>query len=69
MSDNVQGLFRIVQPSLCLALAMTNKDEKQDRYRLVKKHGVTETRAAEMIGEMLFEERRKHAEKMLSNSL
>jgi conjugative transfer ATPase len=33
MSDTVQGLFRVIQPSLCLALAGTEKEEKRARKK------------------------------------
>ncbi len=53
MSDNVQGLFRMVPPGLCLALGMTEKDEKRARKKLMNEHGIDEMEAAVMIGEQL----------------
>jgi len=58
MSDNVQGLFRVIAPGLCFALAMTEKEEKRDRFKLMKEHNITELEAAMMIGERISEKRR-----------
>lgn len=58
MSDNVQGLFRIVPPALCFALAMTEKEERQERTKLMHQFNITEMEAAEMIGRNLAEKRR-----------
>lgn len=59
MSDNVQGLFRVVPPGLCFALGQSEKEEKTARARLMKKHNVTELEAAEMIAEIIADGRRK----------
>lgn len=61
MSDNVQGLFRIVPPGLCLALGQTEKEEKRERMKLMRLHNIDETAAAEMIGEQIAERRRVQA--------
>lgn len=58
MSDNVQGLFRIVQPGLCLALALTEKEEKRARMKLMREHNIDECDAAEMIGAQIAHGRR-----------
>ena len=58
MSDNVQGLFRIVQPGLCLALALTEKEEKRARMKLMREHNIDECEAAEMIGAQIAHGRR-----------
>ncbi len=61
MSDNVQGLFRVVPPGLCLALGQTEKEEKMARAKLMKKHNIDELAAAEMIGQLIAEGRRNAA--------
>lgn len=58
MSDTVQGLFRVVAPGLCFALALTEKEEKQARTRLMREHGIDELDAAVMIGQKITESRR-----------
>jgi len=58
MSDNVQGLFRIVPPGLCLALGQTEKEEKRARMKLMKAHSIDESEAAEMIGAQMAYGRR-----------
>ncbi len=37
LSKKVQSLFRAVPPSIFLALAMTEKDEKEERYEVMRK--------------------------------
>jgi hypothetical protein len=46
-------LFRAVPPSLYLALAMTEPEEKAERYRLMQEHGVSELDAALMVAEQI----------------
>ncbi|OCG64150.1 conjugative transfer ATPase [Gilliamella sp. wkB18] len=53
LSKNVECLFRIVPPSLFLALAMTEKDEKAERMELMKEHGISELDAAIKVAEKL----------------
>lgn len=59
MSDNVQGLFRIVPPGLCFALGQSEKEEKTARFKLMQKHNIDELQAAEMIGDILAAGRRR----------
>lgn len=59
MSDNVQGLFRVVAPGLCFALAQTDPEEKMARRKLERAHNITELEAAMMIGETITEKRRR----------
>ena len=58
MSDNVQGLFRIVPPGVCLALGQSEKEEKRSRFKLMEQHQCDELEAAEMIGQKIAEGRR-----------
>lgn len=53
LSKNVEALFRVVPPSLYLALAMTEKDEKAERMELMQKHEISELDAAFMVAEKL----------------
>ncbi len=61
MSDNVQGLFRMVPPGLCLALGQSEKEEKTARAKLMNEHNIDELEAAEMIGQQIAAGRRKAA--------
>jgi len=42
----MEVLFRAVPPSVYLALAMTESEEKSERYRLMQQHGLSELDAA-----------------------
>lgn len=53
LSENMEALFRNVPPSLFLSLAGTEKDEKTERAKYMKKFGITEVEAAEYIGKMI----------------
>jgi hypothetical protein len=53
LSENMEALFRNVPPSLFLSLAGTEKDEKSERARYMKKFGITEVEAAEYVGKMI----------------
>lgn len=46
LSKSMEVLFRAVPPSVYLALAMTESEEKNERYRLMQQHGLTELDAA-----------------------
>lgn len=46
LSENVESLFRNVPPSLYLALAMTEKDEKVERADIMKERKCSEVEAA-----------------------
>ena len=53
LSKSMEILFRAVPPSLYLALAMTEPEEKNERYELMKQHGISELDAAIMIAEKM----------------
>jgi conjugative transfer ATPase len=53
LADTVEALFRHVPPPLYLALAMTEKDEKAERQRLMDAHKITEVAAATRVGERI----------------
>ncbi len=58
MSQDHNVLFRNVPPSIDLALSMTEKDEKSERYELMKKFGLkTELDAAHKKAELIREQR------------
>lgn len=57
LSKNVECLFRIVPPSLFLALAMTEKDEKAERMKLMNEFNINELDAAIKVSEKLEEAR------------
>jgi hypothetical protein len=61
MSDTVQGLFRVVQPSLCLALAGTEKEEKRARKKVMIQRNCDEVDAAIYIGEQMTAKRNRSA--------
>jgi conjugative transfer ATPase len=46
LSKSMEALFRAVPPSLALALAMTEPEEKAERARIMREHGCTELEAA-----------------------
>jgi hypothetical protein len=49
LSKSMEVLFRAVPPSLYLAMAMTEPEEKAERYQLMKQHGISELDAAFMV--------------------
>lgn len=53
LSRSMELLFRAVPPSLYLALAMTEADEKAERFELMQEHGVGELEAAFRIAEKI----------------
>lgn len=53
LSKKVDALFRIVPPSLFLALAMTEKDEKAERMEIMKTEGISELSAAIRVAKKL----------------
>ncbi len=57
LSENVEALFRNVPPSLYLALAMTEKDEKVERAQLMRAHQCSEVQAAIKVAERLDQKR------------
>ena len=61
MSDTVQGLFRVVQPSLCLALAGTEKEEKRARKKVMIERRCDEVDVAIYIAEQMSAKRNRSA--------
>ncbi|MCO7222733.1 hypothetical protein [Pleionea sp. CnH1-48] len=53
MSDKVQALFRNVPPPITLALAMTEKHEKQERVKLMHELEITELEAVFSIADKI----------------
>lgn len=53
LSKSMEVLFRAVPPSLHLALAMTDLEEKNERYQLMKRHQTGELEAALRIAEQM----------------
>ncbi len=53
-------LFRTIPPSVVLAVAMSNPEEKQMRGKLMAKHGISELDAALMMADFLDEARGVH---------
>ncbi len=53
LSDSLEALFRVVPPSLYLALAMTEPEEKAARMQLMREHNISELEAAFMIAKQL----------------
>lgn len=51
LSKNMEVLFRAVPPSLYLALAQTEPEEKAERYRLMQQFGISELEAALKVSE------------------
>jgi hypothetical protein len=54
----VEALFRNVPPALDLALAMTEKEEKAERARLMRERGCSELEAAQVMAERIEAGRR-----------
>ncbi|MDX3928977.1 MAG: conjugative transfer ATPase [Shinella sp.] len=53
LSRSMELLFRAVPPSLYLALAMTEPEEKAERFQLMQEHGIGELDAAFKIAERM----------------
>ncbi|UOB57003.1 conjugative transfer ATPase [Burkholderia pyrrocinia] len=53
LSKSMEVLFRAVPPSLYLAMAMTEPEEKAERFRLMQQHGISELDAAFMVAERI----------------
>lgn len=58
LSKSTEVLFRTVPPSLYLAMAMTEPEEKAERFRLMMEHGWNELDAAMAIAEAIDKNRR-----------
>ncbi|EHC5873758.1 conjugative transfer ATPase [Salmonella enterica subsp. enterica serovar Eastbourne] len=53
LSKSMEVLFRAVPPSLYLAMAMTEPEEKAERYRLMQEHSISELDAAFRVAEAI----------------
>jgi conjugative transfer ATPase len=53
LSKSMEVLFRAVPPSLYLAMAMTEPEEKAERYRLMQLHDISELDAAFKVAERI----------------
>lgn len=53
LSRSMEVLFRVVPPSLYLALAMTEPEEKNERYQLMQQHGISELDAAIRVAQAI----------------
>ena len=57
LSRSMELLFRAVPPSLYLALALTEPEEKAERYQLMQQYGISELDAALRIAEAIDRDR------------
>ena len=53
LSDRLEALFRVVPPSLYLALAMTEPEEKAERMELMRENGISELDAAILVAKRI----------------
>lgn len=53
LSKSMELLFRAVPPSLYLAMAMTEPEEKAERFALMREHGISELDAAILVAERI----------------
>ncbi|VFR67052.1 Type IV secretory pathway, VirB4 components [plant metagenome] len=53
LSKSMEVLFRAVPPSLYLALAQTEPEEKAERYQLMQQFGISELQAAFKVAEKI----------------
>ncbi len=53
LSKSMEVLFRAVPPSLYLAMAMTEPEEKAERYQLMRQYGIGELEAAFKVAEKI----------------
>ena len=53
LSKSTEVLFRTVPPSLYLAMAMTEPEEKAERFRLMTTHGISELDAAIAVANVI----------------
>ncbi|MFC4250366.1 conjugative transfer ATPase [Sinimarinibacterium flocculans] len=53
LSKSMEVLFRAVPPSLYLAMAMTEPEEKAERFQLMRQHGISELDAAIRLAERI----------------
>ena len=59
LSKKLEALFRVVPPSLFLALAMTEAEEKAERWKLMQEHECSELGAATRAAHQIEMERHK----------
>ncbi|NWC00527.1 conjugative transfer ATPase [Pseudomonas gingeri] len=57
LSKSMEVLFRAVPPSLYLAMAMTEPEEKAERFELMKTHGISELEAAMEVAQRIDRKR------------
>lgn len=57
LSKSMEVLFRAVPPSLYLAMAMTEPEEKNERYELMQEFGISELDAAIKVAEVMDRKR------------
>lgn len=57
LSKSMEVLFRAVPPSLYLALAQTEPEEKAERYQLMQQYGISELEAAFKVAEKIDQAR------------
>ncbi|CAI07468.1 conserved hypothetical protein [Aromatoleum aromaticum EbN1] len=57
LSKSMEVLFRAVPPSLYLALAQTEPEEKAERYQLMQQYGISELDAAFKVAEKIDQAR------------
>lgn len=57
LSKSMEVLFRAVPPSLYLAMAMTEPEEKNERYQLMQEHHISELEAAILVAQKMDEQR------------
>ncbi|OLU25670.1 conjugative transfer ATPase [Pseudomonas sp. PA15(2017)] len=53
LSKRVEALFRVVPPSIYLALGMTENEEKAERRELMREHGISEVEAAYLVAQKI----------------
>lgn len=53
LAKRVEALFRVVPPSIYLALGMTENEEKAERRALMREHGISEVEAAYLVAEKI----------------
>jgi hypothetical protein len=57
LSKKLETLFRVVPPSLYLALAMTEPEEKAERWTLMQENSCSELEAAHLVAEHINQAR------------
>ena len=53
LSERLEALFRVVPPSLYLALAMTEPEEKAERMVIMREEGISELDAAIRVAQRI----------------